>query len=81
MSPVRESDGDAEHVIDIRRAGGILESRPEAEAVVVKLSIADAKHDVIPGPDRLGYGGVESHLQPDISRLRERLSAKGRQCA
>ncbi len=79
MGPVRESDRNAKDVIDVGRAGGILETRPEAEAVVVELSVSDAHHQVASDHGLLGHGEIQSDLQTDISRLRNGLSTEGQQ--
>ena len=69
LGPVRESDGNAEDVIDIRRAGGILEPGPEAETVVMELSIADAEHHIASDHALVGHRDIEPDLQADVPRL------------
>ena len=69
LGPVRESDRNAEDVIDIRRAGGILEPGPKAETVVMELSIADAEHHVASDHALVGHRDIEPDLQADVPRL------------
>ena len=77
LGPVRERDRDAEDVIDIRRTGGILEPGPEAETVVMELSIADAQHHITSDHALVGHRDIEPDLQADVPRLRESISAQG----
>ena len=79
MGPVRECNRNAENVINIRSAGGILESRPEAEAIVVELPIADAQHHVASDHAFIGHRDIQSDLQADVPRLGKSLSAQAQQ--
>ena len=69
MRPVCESEGYPERVVDTGDAGGLLDSRPEAEAVVEELSVADAERDVAAGPELPGHRDVDPDLEADVSHL------------
>ena len=60
--PVRERDRNAEDVIDTRRTGGILEPGPEAEAVVMELSIAHAERHITSNHAFVGHRDIEPDL-------------------
>ena len=79
MGPVRESNRNAKDVVDICGAGGILESRPEAETIVVELPIADAQHHIASDHHFFGHGNIQPDLQADVPRLGESLPAQAQQ--
>ena len=77
--PVREGDRNAEDILDIRCAGGILEPGPEAETVGMELSITDTEHHIAPDHRLAGHRDIEPDLQTDIPRLSESISPQGHQ--